>query len=77
MTVLLRDAIKPNLLQTLEGGPAFVHCRAVRQHRPRQQLDHRRPAGARRPTTSSAPRPASGPTWAPRSSSTSSAGRRA
>ena len=26
MTVLLRDAIKPNLLQTLEGGPAFVHC---------------------------------------------------
>ena len=27
MTVLLIDAIKPNLLQTLEGGPAFVHCR--------------------------------------------------
>jgi len=26
MTVLLRDAIKPNLLQTLEGGPAFVHA---------------------------------------------------
>jgi formate--tetrahydrofolate ligase len=26
MTVLLRDAIKPNLFQTLEGGPAFVHC---------------------------------------------------
>jgi formate--tetrahydrofolate ligase len=26
MTVLLRDAIKPNLLQTLEGGPAVVHC---------------------------------------------------
>jgi len=26
MTVLLRDALKPNLLQTLEGGPAFVHC---------------------------------------------------
>jgi formate--tetrahydrofolate ligase len=26
MTVLLRDAIKPNLLQTLEGGPAWVHC---------------------------------------------------
>jgi formate--tetrahydrofolate ligase len=26
MTVLLRDAIKPNLLQTLEGGPAIVHC---------------------------------------------------
>jgi formate--tetrahydrofolate ligase len=26
MTVLLKDALKPNLLQTLEGGPAFVHC---------------------------------------------------
>jgi len=26
MTVLLKDAIKPNLLQNLEGGPAFVHC---------------------------------------------------
>ncbi|HMJ79881.1 MAG TPA: formate--tetrahydrofolate ligase [Candidatus Dormibacteraeota bacterium] len=26
MTVLMRDAIKPNLLQTLEGGPAFVHA---------------------------------------------------
>jgi len=26
MAVLLLDAIKPNLLQTLEGGAAFVHC---------------------------------------------------
>ncbi|HEX8940383.1 MAG TPA: formate--tetrahydrofolate ligase [Candidatus Limnocylindrales bacterium] len=26
MAVLLRDALKPNLLQTLEGGPAFVHA---------------------------------------------------
>ena len=26
MAVLLRDALKPNLLQTLEGGAAFVHC---------------------------------------------------
>ncbi len=26
MAVLLLDAIKPNLLQTLEGGPAFVHA---------------------------------------------------
>ncbi len=25
MTMLLRDAIRPNLVQTLEGGPAFVH----------------------------------------------------
>ncbi len=26
MTVLLKDAIKPNLMQTLENTPAFVHC---------------------------------------------------
>jgi formate--tetrahydrofolate ligase len=26
MTVLMRDAIKPNLVETLEGGPAFVHA---------------------------------------------------
>ncbi|UCC82690.1 MAG: formate--tetrahydrofolate ligase [Gemmatimonadota bacterium] len=25
MTVLLKDALSPNLVQTLEGGPAFVH----------------------------------------------------
>jgi formate--tetrahydrofolate ligase len=26
MTLLLKDAIDPNLVQTLEGGPALVHC---------------------------------------------------
>jgi formate--tetrahydrofolate ligase len=26
MTLLLKDAIQPNLVQTLEGGAAFVHC---------------------------------------------------
>ena len=26
MAVILRDALKPNLMQTLEGGPALVHC---------------------------------------------------
>ncbi|EWT03456.1 formate--tetrahydrofolate ligase [Intrasporangium oryzae NRRL B-24470] len=26
MAALLSDALKPNLLQTLEGGPAIVHC---------------------------------------------------
>ena len=26
MTVVLRDALKPNLVQTVEGGPAFVHA---------------------------------------------------
>ncbi|MGE5745246.1 MAG: formate--tetrahydrofolate ligase, partial [Gemmatimonadota bacterium] len=26
MTLLLKEALKPNLVQTLEGGPALVHC---------------------------------------------------
>ena len=26
MALLLRDAIRPNLVQTLEGGPAFIHA---------------------------------------------------
>ena len=26
MTLLLKDALQPNLVQTLEGGPALVHC---------------------------------------------------
>ncbi len=26
MTILLKDALKPNLVQTLGGTPAFVHC---------------------------------------------------
>src|SRR5947209_13452199 len=26
MTLLLKDALQPNLVQTLEGGPAIVHC---------------------------------------------------
>ena len=26
MTALLKDALKPNIVQTLEGQPAFVHC---------------------------------------------------
>jgi formate--tetrahydrofolate ligase len=26
MTAVLRDALKPNLVQTREGGPAIVHC---------------------------------------------------
>ena len=46
MTLLLKDAILPNLVQTLEGGPALVHCGPVRQHRPRLQLARRRPSSA-------------------------------
>ena len=73
MAALLKDALKPNLVQTLEGTPAFVHggpfaniahgCNSIMatQHGP-----------ARWATTPS-PRPASAPTWARRSSWTSSA----
>lgn len=26
LTVLMRDTVKPNLMQTLEGSPVFVHA---------------------------------------------------
>ena len=72
MTVLLKDALKPNLMQTLEGGPAFVHCGPFGNiaHGNNSVLADRAALAA---PTSSSPRPGSAPTWAPRSSSTSSA----
>ena len=30
LTVLMRDAIRPTLMQTLEGTPVFVHAGAAR-----------------------------------------------
>ncbi len=72
MTALLKDALNPNLVQTLENTPAFIHggpfaniahgCNSVMATK----------LGLRWPITSS-PRLASVPTWAPRSSWTSSA----
>ena len=47
MALLLKDAIRPNLVQTLEGGPAFVHAGPVRQHRARLQQHSRDALGAR------------------------------
>lgn len=38
IAVLLMDALKPNLVQTTEGTPAFVHWRTIRQHRTWPQL---------------------------------------
>jgi formate--tetrahydrofolate ligase len=38
MTVLLKDAIKPNLIQTLEGQPCLVHCG------PFANIDHGNPS---------------------------------
>ena len=53
MTVVMKDAIKPNLVQTLEGPAGARARRAVRQHRARGQLDPGRPHRAQgRPTTS-------------------------
>src|ERR1700722_18609310 len=34
MTVLMRDAIQPNLVQTLEGQPVFVHAGPFPNHAP-------------------------------------------
>ena len=73
MTVLLKDAIKPNLIQTLEGQPCLMHAR------PFANIAHGNSSlvadliGLSSPTTWS-PSPASARTWGWRSSSTSSAG---
>ena len=42
LTVLMKDAILPNLMQTLEGTPAFVHAGPVRKYRARQFFDRSR-----------------------------------
>ena len=76
LTVLMKDAIMPNLMQTLEGTPGLCSCRAVRQHRPRQLAPSwptRSPSSWWARTAMCSPRRASAPTWAWRSSSTSSA----
>ena len=46
MTAWMVEAINPNLLQTIEGQPVLRARRAVRQHRHRPVLHHRRPRGA-------------------------------
>ena len=74
MTVLMKDALMPNLMQTLERQPGLCPRRPLRQHRPRQLLHRRRPD---RPQAGSdatwSPSPALAPTAAWRSSWTSSA----
>ena len=79
LTVLMKDAIMPNLMQTLEGTPAFVHAGTVCQHRARQFVHRGRPdrAETRRRTVTSSPNPASARTSAWRNSWTSSAAIRA
>ena len=52
MTLLLKDAMLPNLVQTLEGGPGPGARRPLRQHRARLQLASWRPGSASRWATS-------------------------
>jgi methylenetetrahydrofolate dehydrogenase (NADP+) / methenyltetrahydrofolate cyclohydrolase / formyltetrahydrofolate synthetase len=42
MTVLMKDAIKPTLMQTLEGTPAFVHAGPFANIAHGNSLHHRR-----------------------------------
>ena len=71
--MLLKDAICPNLVQTLEGGPALVHAGPFGNiaHGCNSILATRAGPGAR--ATWSSPKRDSARTSAPRSSSTSSA----
>ena len=75
MTALLKDAINPNLVQTLEGHARPHPRRAVRQYRPRHELRHRDAPRASSSSTTSSRRRASPRTSERRSSSTSSSGR--
>ena len=45
VTVLMRDTLHPTIMQTLEGPGRLRPRRTLRQHRPRQLLDPRRPGG--------------------------------
>ncbi len=45
MAALLKDALKPNLVQTLEGTSRLHPRRPLCQHRPRLQLRHGHPGG--------------------------------
>ena len=45
MTAWMVKAINPNLLQTVEGQPVFVHAGPFAQHRHRPEFGHRRPRG--------------------------------
>ena len=73
MAVLLRDAIKPNLVQTREGTPAIIHAGPFGNiaHGNSSVIADLIGIG---PPTSWSPRRASAPTWARSASSTSSAG---
>jgi formate--tetrahydrofolate ligase len=73
MAALLKDAIQPNLVQTLENNPAFVAARS-----PTSRTAATRSWPPLRPSswpTMLSPKPDSAQIWVPRSFSTSSAAR--
>ena len=52
MSVLLKDAIQPNLVQTIDGNAGAGPWRPLRQHRAWLQLSDRHPRpGSGSPTT--------------------------
>ena len=66
MAVLLKDALKPNLIQTLEGVPAIVH--AVRSRTSLTGTTRSSPTCSHfAPPISWSPRADSAPTWASKS----------
>ncbi len=70
MAVLLKDAVRPNLLQTLEGQPALIHCGPFGNIATGNSSDRRRSTWACRAATSSSRRPGSVPTSGSSDSST-------
>ena len=70
MTALLKDALKPNLVQTLEGTPGLRPRRTVRKHCPRLQLASWPPSWRLKWATTPLPRRGSAPISGPKSSLT-------
>ena len=70
MAVILREAIKPNLLQTLENTPALVHAGPFGNIATGNSSVVADLLGHPHRRLPASPRPASAPTWAPSGSST-------
>ena len=75
LTVLMKDAIMPNLMQTIEGTPAFVHAGPFANiaHGNSSIVADQIALKLAGPDGTCSPRPVSARTWAWRSSSISSA----
>ncbi len=75
LTVLMKDAIMPNLMQTIEGTPAFVHAGPFANiaHGNSSIVADQIALKLVGPMATCSPKPASAPTWVSRNSATSSA----